>query len=121
MKSQKGFTLLEVLIALAIIGITAAGFMGALTTSTQTAMKTDQIDTARTIAQTQMEYVKKQAFSAAGSYSRNDSIMEEYPNYTAVISTSPAAERDSYIQKITVTVSYNGRTIATLEDFKAKR
>ena len=35
MKNEKGFTLIEVIIGLAILGIVAAGFLGGLATASQ--------------------------------------------------------------------------------------
>jgi prepilin-type N-terminal cleavage/methylation domain-containing protein len=124
LNGQKGFGLIEVLVALAILGVTAVGYMSALATSTKTAIKTDRMDTGRAISQTVMEYVKKQAFSSAGSYYDStdiDDMLSEYPGYTVDIDAPPAPERDTYIQKITVTVYYDGQTVTTLEDCKAKR
>jgi prepilin-type N-terminal cleavage/methylation domain-containing protein len=124
LEGQKGFGLVEILVALAILGVTAVGYMSALATSTRTAAKTDQMDTGRAIAQTVMEYVKKHSFSASGSYYDQtdiDDMLSEYPGYTVDINAPAAPERDSYIQKITVTVYYNSQTVTTLDDCKAKR
>jgi prepilin-type N-terminal cleavage/methylation domain-containing protein len=121
---QKGFGLVEILVALAILGVTAVGYMSALATSTKTAVKTDQMDTGRAIAQTVMEYVKKQSFSPAGSYYNQtdiDDMLSGYPGYTVNINATAAPERDTYIQKVTVTVYHTGQTVTTLEDCKAKR
>src|SRR5208283_1305690 len=107
MKNQKGFSLLEVLVAIALIGVVAAGFLGAMANATKGAITTDQIDTARTLAQGQMEYIKKLPF--APSYSPGDSTVYDsihnhfiyYPGYSATITAVNAAQRDANIQKIT--------------------
>ena len=51
MKSQKGFALIDVLLALAILSIAIFGTMSTLLGSTKTTIKSDQTDTARIIAQ----------------------------------------------------------------------
>lgn len=120
MKS-KGFTLIEVLIGMVIISLIAVGYLSALTASSKASMTTDQSDTARAIAQSQMEYVKEQSFSTNGNYNKDTTILSEYPGYDVLpIVGIPAAERDSLIQKITITVTYNGQTITTLEDCKTR-
>jgi type II secretion system protein I len=119
MKSENGFSLIEVLIAMAIIGIVAVGLLSALTTSSRAAIQTDEMDTARVLAQSQMEYVKKQPFLS--SYELDEAIMSEYPGYSVSIAAAPADERDVLIQKITVTVLRNGQAAAVLEGCKAKR
>jgi prepilin-type N-terminal cleavage/methylation domain-containing protein len=71
MQNQKGFTLIEVLVAMAILGLVAVGFRSSITTSTRVAISTDRIDTGRAIALSQLEYVKTLPFSATGEYSIN--------------------------------------------------
>jgi prepilin-type N-terminal cleavage/methylation domain-containing protein len=126
MKSEKGFSLLEVLVAMALIGIVAVGCLAAMTNATKGAVTIDRIDTARALAQGQMEYAKKLPFAA--SYNPDPSMVNpttnefiDYPGYVASISTGNAAQRDAFIQKITVTITHNGNIATTLDDCKAKR
>jgi prepilin-type N-terminal cleavage/methylation domain-containing protein len=120
MKNQRGFSLLDVLVSLAIVGIVSAGFLSALVDSTGAVISVDQKDSGRALAQSQMEYIKEQDF--ASSYSANDSILSEYPGYEidSIIVATPT-ERDALIQEITINVSQNGDLVTTLEDFKVKR
>jgi prepilin-type N-terminal cleavage/methylation domain-containing protein len=122
MKHQKGFTLIEVLIAMAILGIIVAGTMGSLIGSTKAAVKSDQMDTARALALSQLEYVKRLPYSLIG-YSPDSSIMSQHPGYTASIAILPAEERDANIQRITASIAYRdiytGQMVsANLQDFK---
>jgi prepilin-type N-terminal cleavage/methylation domain-containing protein len=121
MRSQKGFSLIDVLVSMAIIGIVGVGLLSAMTTSSRAAIATDQMDTARVLAQSQMEYVKRLDFSSSGTYTPQAISSTDYPGYAAIITAAPAAERDGNIQKITVTITRNGNTITTLQDCKAKR
>jgi prepilin-type N-terminal cleavage/methylation domain-containing protein len=123
MKSEKGFTLIEVLVTLGIVGILGASFLSSLTNSTRAVVHTDQLDTGRALAQSMMEYVKEQKFSGSG-YSPSSAITSQYPEFNVSISVSTpgsAGQRDALLQNITITVSQNGKTITTLEGFKTKR
>jgi prepilin-type N-terminal cleavage/methylation domain-containing protein len=120
MKNQRGFTLLDVLVSLAIFSILSGGFLSALIDSTKAVISVDQRDSGRALAQSQMEYIKEQDF--ASSYSANDSILSGYPGYEidSIVVATPT-ERDALIQEITINVSQNGILVTSLEDFKVKR
>ena len=105
---------------MAILGIVSIGFLGGMSFSSHTANAADQMDTGRAIAQSQMEWVKSQTFSTGG-YTPNTSIMAQYPGYSASIAAVTAAERDSSIQKVTITVSRGTKVVAQLQDCKVKK
>jgi prepilin-type N-terminal cleavage/methylation domain-containing protein len=120
-RGEKGFALLEVLIAIAIIGVVAAGFLAAMNNATQGAQITDRIDTSRVIAQAQMEYIKTQPFRADGDYGIDTALMAQYPGYSVSDPTvENAQDRDGLIQKITVTVIHDEKIVMTLQDCKTK-
>jgi type II secretory pathway pseudopilin PulG len=135
MRSEKGFMLIDVLVGIAIIGIVAAGYLGAMTTSYRAAMTSDQMDTARVLAQGQMEYIKKQDYASSypidvsNMFKTNSNEFKDYPGYTIdavysdkwrIIPTIPA-QRDSYIQAITIVIRHNDTIVTTLQDCKTKR
>jgi prepilin-type N-terminal cleavage/methylation domain-containing protein len=68
MKSEKGFSLVEVIIAIALIGIIAVAFLGALATGSRAIFIADERATAESLARTQMEYVKNQDYVYAADY-----------------------------------------------------
>lgn len=64
MKNQKGQSLIEVLIALAILGIVAVSFLTALAMASTAVIVSDEQTTAESLARSELEYVRSQTFSA---------------------------------------------------------
>ena len=133
MKSEKGYTLIAVVIALGLLGIIAAAFLGGLATASRTLIHADERETANDLAESQMESLKNQPY---------DANLENDPPVYTVISAPPGygidvtAERldqddppdpsdDDGIQKIKVTVSHqylsSWREVVVLEDYKVAR
>ena len=67
--NSKGVGLIEVLIALAILGIVAVAFLGGLATALHATFIADERSVAQSLAQSQMEYVKNQGYEDAESSS----------------------------------------------------
>ncbi len=127
MKSEKGFTFIEVVIALAVLGIIAVGFLGGLATASKGLLIADERETANNLAEAQMENVKNQPYDSTNNppqYELLDDI--DIPDGYSV--EVPMAERldpeddglddDDGIQKIAITVRHNGKEVLTLEDYK---
>ncbi len=118
-RGQKGFGLIEVLIAVTILSIAATAFLGAISTSAIAINKQDRKITSEAIAVSQMNHTKSQAYLVAPT---SYPIIPSAPTNYAVTSDATAiAGRDSNIQLITVTVSREGNTLYTLEDYKVNR
>lgn len=64
-KNERGMTLIEVLIALAILGLVAVAFLSGLTTASRALLIADERTTAESLARSQMEYVKSQGYQEA--------------------------------------------------------
>ena len=132
MKSEKGFSLIEVMIAIAILGIIGVVFLGALATASKAMFVTDERATAESLARSQMEYVKNcsYVYGASPPYEQAD-VATTHPGYFISVDAPPidpdtgealaAPANDAGIQKITVTVKHDGTTIVTLEDYKVDR
>jgi len=116
---QRGIGLVEVLIALAITGIAVVAFLSSLYAGTRTVSIIYERVTAENLARSQLEYVKSQDYiTAPATYETLPSVP---PDFTITAKASAIDERDDNIQKITVTVSRNGKTLLVLEDFKVNR
>ena len=138
MKSEKGFSLIEVMIAIALLGIIGTVFLGALATASKAMFVSDERATAESLARSQMEYVKSQEYDADWNYtvstsSRSSSdqpswwdasnpplLSSDYTGYSAEVSADEDDDNPG-IQKITVTVKHDGTTIITLEGYKVDR
>jgi prepilin-type N-terminal cleavage/methylation domain-containing protein len=121
-KNEKGFTLIEVLVAMIILSIVSVGFFSALTNSSKASVSVDIMDTGRAIAESQIEYIKQQSFQYSGIYEANTDVMAEYPGYSVSIPQASAVDqRDTLIQKIVVSVNYGSKVAYNLECLKVKR
>ena len=122
MKNQQGFSLIEILMALVILGTAGVGFLSGIKTVYETVPVTDQENIALSIAENQMEYIRIQPYEHSGKYKIISNIP---PGYS--ISTPMAGfmdpEDDGYddddsLQKITVVVHYKDEPVTALEAFK---
>ena len=64
---SQGFTLVEVLVAIALIGIVAIAILGAISTSSRVVSVGDVRTTAESLAREQMEYIKSQDYNSTTS------------------------------------------------------
>lgn len=63
MKNERGFSLIEVLLAIALLGIISVALFGALATTSKVLFMADERATAESLARKQMEYIKNQPYS----------------------------------------------------------
>ena len=138
MKGEKGFSLIEVLVALALLGIIASGFLMAIATAYKAIYIADERTTAESLARSQIEYVKELDYiyySETGHEVYDETTMP--PGGYSIIFTAEPINSDTHvpysftdvggilvfdddvgIQKITVTVQHHDKQVLTLEDFK---
>jgi prepilin-type N-terminal cleavage/methylation domain-containing protein len=116
MKNEKGSTLVEVVIAIGVLGIIAAAFLPALSGSSKAIITADERTTAESLARSRIEYVRGLPYSS------------DYPRYTSgnykaeisVASISDNGTARTGIQKIVVIILHQGKPILTLEDYRVQ-
>ncbi len=116
MKSERGASLIEVVVALALLGVIGIVFLSATATSSSTRLIADEHASARILAESQMEDVMKQTYAFAYD---PVPIPADYPGYSAMIDVDNL--RNGNIQKITVTVTHHIKDITKLESYKVNR
>jgi prepilin-type N-terminal cleavage/methylation domain-containing protein len=125
LKSQAGISLIETLVAIAILGIIVVGSLVGLCIATKAFSSTNVRQKAITLAEYQMEYVKNQGYLTTYTPAP---ISNEYTSYSVSIDTANVTSRDLNIQEIDITVSHQGNPIimvpsanCTLMDFKVNQ
>jgi type II secretory pathway pseudopilin PulG len=116
MKSEIGSSLVETLVAMALLGIIGVAFLSALSTSSSTRVIADEHASGKILAESQMENIKQQSY--ASSYDPVP-IPADYAGYSAAIDVDNI--RNGHIQKVTVTVSHHNKDITSLETYKVNR
>ena len=123
MKNQKGFYLVEVLVSVALIAIITVGFLTALSAAPKTIIRTDEHETAKNIAEMQMEHIRNLAYADAYSPMTMPAEYEGYSLVTTggvVQAQNITSHSPGQIQKITIIVQRNNKDVYTLSSYKAQ-
>ncbi|MFC2035965.1 hypothetical protein ACFLUJ_07605 [Chloroflexota bacterium] len=120
---ESGATLLETVVALAVLGTIAVTFLTGLITTSKTAFTTDERVTAESLAQSQMEWAQNTVYTNNTTQYSPAPIpsSDDYINYSANITAESLNNPDNGIQKIIVTVTRSGEQAFILEGYKVKR
>jgi prepilin-type N-terminal cleavage/methylation domain-containing protein len=127
LKKEKGFTLIEVVLSLALMSIVAVGFLGALGTGSRGITIADEQATAESLARTQLEYVRSQPYDADNDppvYLIISDIPDGYAielNNIWLDNKGDGDDTDDGIQSITVVVQHHGVAVFELEDYRTLR
>ena len=137
-RSQKGMTLIEVLIAIAILGIIAVPFLTALSTSSRALIIADERTTAESLVRSEIEYVRSQDYcNASWSYNvtstvstplsgllcwsvESHALPDNCKDYSLTVNASPIDDDDVGIQNITVTVERDGEVVLTTSTYNTE-
>ncbi len=119
---QRGLVLLESLIALVILGLTAAAFMGGLSTVFRAGGVSDERSTVESLAASQLEQLRDTAYSYNATYAAAaipDAAADE--GYSVNITAAALNAPDDGVQRLTVTIARHGETVYTVGHFKVDR
>jgi prepilin-type N-terminal cleavage/methylation domain-containing protein len=128
---ERGDSLVEILVAVAIIAIVLTAFLSALSTGSLGVSVVHERVTAENLARAQLEYIKDYTYTVgATSYP----IVAHPDNYsitlgisywyspTEAFTSNPSVDSDCCgMQCITVTISHNGEPVFTAVDHKLDR
>ena len=133
-REQRGFTLFEVLVALAILSMIGVAFLsGLFTTSKIVAISQESVAVA-SLATSQTEFIKSQAYVAVADYNPDDPAYRYEPiNIPADLAGSgydleinapvvvPGFEVGNFeLQSVTVVIKRNGEKVFTISTYKAE-
>lgn len=120
-RNQSGFTLIEGLIATALLVTVGAAVLMGVSTSFKASAITDKQSTALAFAQSQIDYIQSQTYEDDGSYTRIDDVSRGADQqvlipYTMTVTT---VSIDAGLQQITVVVyQANDTKPVTLRAYK---
>ena len=142
-KNEKGVTLIEVLIALALTGIITAGFLAAISTAAKASFISEQQAIAENLARSQLENAKDQTYQEAlpGGEVEYIEMVESYENfeiwsenragevvggetYNYIVAVpwntdlNIASPNDTGLQKIKIVIKHQDTEIYSLEGYK---
>ena len=129
MPSEKGFSLVENLVAMVILSAVGLVVLSGIYVAAQSNIISNEKTRAESLARSQMEYIQNQPYSAANPPAYDTIVIPAgCPGYSF---TTPFAVNidadgnvtgaDSGLQKITVNVQRNGKSLYSLEGYKARR
>jgi type II secretory pathway pseudopilin PulG len=117
-RGEKGMTLVESLVAIAMLGGGVLTLVLALSSGALALQENDQESIAQGLARTQLEYVKNYTYNpGATSYP----IVSAPEGYSIAVGVTIVPDTNSNIQKITASVIRDGVIIMTAEDYKVNR
>jgi prepilin-type N-terminal cleavage/methylation domain-containing protein len=125
--SEHGMTLIEVLVALAILGAVAAVFLFGLMTSSKAVMISQNRVVAESLGKSQIEYTKSQDYDNVHNppqYVKVGNIPAGYDIIITATRLDPNGDgtgNDDGLQEIAVTVNRNGETAYTVVNYMVNR
>ena len=122
-RDESGFSFLEVLAALALLGIIAVAFLGGLATTSKAVVVANEQTVAESLSRSQMEWAKEATYTVNATAYAPAPIPGEadYTGYSATITAEPLNTPDDGIQKVVVTVKHYDEEVITLEGYKVNR
>ena len=122
MKDDKGFALLETVLAIGLLGIVSLVFLGSINTSTKATMVSDERATAESLALSEIEYIKGYPYDYYATEYPVDPTLDIPSGWSLPNPTVEALHAtDDGIQKITITVQRDGEDKLSILIYKVDR
>jgi prepilin-type N-terminal cleavage/methylation domain-containing protein len=140
-KAQKGFTLVEVIIAVALLAAVGVAFLSGMTTAFKSNIIADSKTNAAAIAQSQLEYLKDLPYQKAAdgdtaaydtlnginenfticSCNRDGDIIDGVIGIPVNTSTGEYLEEDGGIQIIKLIITQDDKVVYEVETYKVRQ
>lgn len=118
LRDEKGLTMVESVVTIAIVGVAVVAFAVALSTGSLAVNESDQEVMVQSLARTQLEYIKGYPYDPeATTYP----TVNTTDNYSISVAVTSIPDTDANIQKITANISREGQVLLTVEDYKVNR
>jgi prepilin-type N-terminal cleavage/methylation domain-containing protein len=121
---ERGFAMVEVLVALALIGLAGVCFLSSLNTVCESTITADVQGTADSLAASQMEYVLSQDYDDTANPPQYDFLSDIPENWSVSVKAerldpeNDSTDDDDGIQEIFVAVDYGIERVVTLTSRK---
>ena len=112
---QRGIALIEITVAMALLGLIAVGFLGGTQMTSATRVQADDRASAKIIAESVLDDIKTQDFASEYTVT----LPSGYSGYT--VTAEADYLRNNCLQRVTVQVSRSDSLIFELEGFKVQR
>lgn len=129
--NQTGLTLIETLVALAILGTVVVAFLSGLATASKATFIADERAVAESLVRSEMEYIKSHHYINYAEPGHGDyGVVASPANYDIEVTVVPIdpetgqplpSGEDEGIQKIIVTAKHGDKSVLTVEDYKGDR
>ena len=118
LRSERGVTLVESLVAVAILGSALVVFLGGMSTGLVSTAQSDRLSSAHELARSQLEFTKGDVYSASPhSYA----TVTTPPGYGVTAVASAISGGDASIELVTVQVTKDSVVVYSLEGYKVNR
>jgi len=135
MKRQKGFALIEILVALALMGITAVGLLSGLATTFRAGTISQERVVAESLAKSQWEHIRAQDYILTADYDPDDPekryqliaipddlVVKGYDVEIGTPATIISPDGGEFeLQSITVVINCDSKQLLTISDYRVGR
>lgn len=118
LKDEKGLSLVESIVAMAIVGVVVVAFAVAMSSGVIAVRENDQEVAVQSLARTQLEYIKGYPYVPEATTYPSVNTTD---NYSISVAVTAVPDTDANIQKVTANISRDGHLLLTVEDYKVNR